>query len=171
MPIPKSVLSKYKNEVFVETGTLSGEGIVAALACGFKEIHSIDINQGYINAEMHRCTENNGVHLYCGSSDTLLPTILNKIVGRITFWLDAHPDGLLTLKNTPVLGELQAIDYHMSISEPSEYPTVMLDDMRLFSHEDKQQIESLLKRWPGTVVFEDTLVAPKDVMVYVPDVR
>ena len=34
--LSKSVLSKYKNDIFVETGTLWGEEIEGAIECGFK---------------------------------------------------------------------------------------------------------------------------------------
>ena len=38
--LSKDVLSKYKNDIFVETGTLWGEAIDIALELGFKKIYS-----------------------------------------------------------------------------------------------------------------------------------
>lgn len=171
MPIPKSVLEKYKNEVFVETGTLNGEGVQAALDCGFREVHSIDIDKSLVDAQIKKYAGQPDRHFYAGSSATLLPGILKDIQGRITFWLDAHADGALTLKNTPVLGELKAIDdYICCLTHPDYYPTIMVDDMRLFSAEDKAEMTRLLGRYPGIVTVEDTVVAPRDVLVYIPRV-
>ena len=42
--LSKSVLSKYKNDIFVETGTLWGEAIEVAIECGFKKIYSMEID-------------------------------------------------------------------------------------------------------------------------------
>ena len=37
-------LKKYKNSVFLETGTYQGDGIKKALEAGFEKIYSIEIN-------------------------------------------------------------------------------------------------------------------------------
>ena len=42
--LSKSVLSKYKNDIFVETGTLWGEAVEVALECGFKKIYTVEID-------------------------------------------------------------------------------------------------------------------------------
>ena len=42
--LSKDVLSKYKNDIFVETGTLWGEAIDIALELGFKKIYSMEID-------------------------------------------------------------------------------------------------------------------------------
>ena len=42
--LSKSVLSKYKNDIFVETGTLWGEAVEVAIECGFKKIYTVDID-------------------------------------------------------------------------------------------------------------------------------
>ena len=42
--LSKSVLGKYKNNVFVETGTLWGEAVEVAIECGFKKIYSMEID-------------------------------------------------------------------------------------------------------------------------------
>lgn len=41
--IPKEILKEIKTNIFVETGTLEGDGIAYALELGFHKITSIDI--------------------------------------------------------------------------------------------------------------------------------
>ena len=42
--LSKSVLSKYTNDIFVETGTLWGEAVEVAIECGFKKIYTVEID-------------------------------------------------------------------------------------------------------------------------------
>ena len=168
MPLPKAVLAKYKNDVFVETGTLYGEAIRMALDAGFKHVYSIDIDSIRISS-LRPAMAGSPVSLYSGSSADILPAILPEIAGRITFWLDAHPAGnVLTLENTPVKGELAAIEAYMSRTPVDQYPTIMLDDMRLFTQEARDYIVGRLGCWPGLVSYEDTHIASADIMVYKP---
>lgn len=168
MPLPKDVLMKYRNDVFVETGTLNGEAVRLALECGFQAVYTVDIDDIRI-ASLRPAMKGAPVTLYAGSSASVLPVILPKIKGRITFWLDAHPPGnVLTLENTPVKGELEAISAYMTTLPLNMYPTIMLDDMRLFTQEAKDYMALLLGNWPGVVSYEDTHIASKDIMVYRP---
>lgn len=170
MPLPKPVLLKYKNPVFVETGTLFGEAVKLALDCGFKEIYSIDIEKSIIDDHKKTFSNKPNVHFYCGSSNVLLNGILRGIHERVTFWLDAHPPGnILTLDNTPILGELHAIEFFIRQITDAQLPTIMLDDMRLFSKEDRAAVENILRRmYDGVLLYEDTHIAAKDIMVYKP---
>ena len=169
MPLPKTVLSKYKNDVFVETGTLNGEAVRLALDCEFKAVHSIDIDKIRIET-LRPAMRGAPVTLYAGSSADVLGTILKRINGRITFWLDAHPPGnVLDLVNTPVAAELEAIRNYVHTLPTTMLPTVMLDDMRLFTVGAKEVIvETLKASWRGELLYEDTNIATNDIMVYKP---
>ena len=172
MPLPKEVLLKYRNDVFIETGTLHAEATRLAIECGFSVVHSMDIDANLIagHKTAQAASGKFNVHFYAGSSADLLPAILKNVSGRITFWLDAHPPGnVLDLQNTPVVGELEAIrDYARNLPR-EQLPTVMLDDMRLFTDQAKLVIaETLRAAWAGELSFEDTHIASKDIMVYRP---
>lgn len=136
MSINAHILSKYVNDVFIETGTEIGEGVDLAESVGFKQLHTIDIEQSiFLNVNSKWLFSSNR-HAYLGSSDLILPKILNNIVGRITFWLDAHPPwNSLNLENTPLVGELRVIKEYCGGLSSEMYPTVLIDDMRLFSQE------------------------------------
>lgn len=170
MPMPKTVLEKYKNEVFVETGTLYGEAVKLAHDVGFKEVHSIDIDAGLIANQNRDHAGQPGMHFYCGSSGTLLPGILKGIKGRTTFWLDAHPPGLeLKLSDTPLVQELQAITEYARGLDASCRPTVLIDDMRIFTPADRKILEDTLKAmYPGEIFHEDSHIATADILGYRP---
>ena len=172
MPLPTSVLAKYKNHTFVETGTLYGEAVERAVAAGFQEIHSIDIDPGLTKSQQDKYKDRSNMHFYCGSSADVLKRVLTGLEHRATIWLDAHPTGDLSLKNTPVMAELEAInDYICHLDGECYWPVVMLDDMRLFSQEDRQHIAGYMSAWTcscGSLFYEDTPVGIKDIIGYNP---
>lgn len=113
-----------KGDVFVETGTHKGDGIVLALDYGFKHIHTVELDDKlYTDA----CTKFNSypnVKLYQGSSPDCLKTIITdpSISDKEgTFWLDAHG-----WKAAPLLEELAVIQTH-----PIKTHTIFMDDRRL----------------------------------------
>lgn len=170
MPLPKPVLMKYANEVFVETGTLYGEAVRIALDCGFKQVHSVDIDKTLADAQRNNYGSKANMHFYAGSSGDLLPIILPKITGRITFWLDAHPPGMpLLMSATPLMAEIAAIKVHTEKLSGDSLPIILIDDMRIFSTEDKDKLrEAIAACFKGAFSFEDNGVAPDDILVYKP---
>lgn len=116
------------NKVFIETGSYGGDGIVAALKAGFRDIHSIELSDFYYGLCTERYTQSN-VHLYHGDTVDVLPEILKDIDEPCTFWLDAHWCDPNTAKGKypiPLAQELKIINNHRIKTH-----TILIDDCRL----------------------------------------
>lgn len=131
MPAYKELFERYPNEVFIETGSYTGEGIQAALDAGFKEIYSIELSNSLWSYCMLRFNGKDNVHLLLGDSSKLLKRLLKKIRVPCTFWLDAHYSGGVTAKgsqDSPLIQELEIIeDHHIKTH------TILIDDMRCWN--------------------------------------
>jgi len=128
LTLQKSVLDKYRNPVFVETGSFEGGGIALALECGFARVYSIEIANRYYHMCQSKFGSNPKVKVYHGDSAQALPVILKEINAQITFWIDAHLplDGAKSpggWRNCPTMMELKAIAQH-----PIKTHTILIDD-------------------------------------------
>lgn len=115
--------------IFIETGTSTGDGVIAALNADFPIIHSIELSERYFHISKKLFVNNDNVKLYLGNSVMVLPKILQNINERCVFWLDAHWCGGPTagsLDQVVLMDELKIIAGH-HIKEH----TVLIDDMRL----------------------------------------
>lgn len=125
------LLSQYKNNTFIETGSQHGYGIEVAIACGFEKIYSIDIDPQC----HHECSnkfkkeiDKGQVELFIGDSAIMLQQILKKVYSPVTFWLDAHASaGIIGIATCPVLYELDQIKEHHIKTH-----TILVDDRRMF---------------------------------------
>lgn len=128
MPLTATTLQQFKRgNVFVETGTLHGDGVSKALAAGFKKIISIDIDPSIVGAARNMFSGNNEVEIVLGDTKTVFPEVITKIGETCTFWLDAHWDGgIMGAEMCPLYSELAAIMAH-----PVKDHTILIDDMRL----------------------------------------
>lgn len=91
MPSTKDQLSKYnKNKIFIETGSLVGDGIQRALDAGYEKVISIECHDGYFNTSKERFKDDDRVTVILGDSSKDLFDIIKDIDEEITFWLDAH---------------------------------------------------------------------------------
>jgi hypothetical protein len=127
-------LFQYPNDILIETGSGLGGGICFALKYGFKEIHSIEINQGNYDACVRIFKSKPNVHLYFGDSLEVLPKILSKIQSKVTFLLDAHVMSLDQVHGKvvcPILEELKMIVNH-SKSLGIKH-SLLIDDAKLFN--------------------------------------
>ncbi len=169
-------LRKYINPVFIETGTYLGNGIEKALAVGFEEIYSIEISQKFHKKAVERFQKQikqGRVNIILGDSSVCVPSILERLNSKATFWLDAHFSGGDTgkgEKDVALLEELDAISKH-----PIKEHTILIDDVRLFGTRSEQdwagikldQVleklrsinESYLISYENGVVEKDVLVA------------
>lgn len=133
--LSKEVLEKYKNDIFVETGTYLGGGIEVALECGFKKIYSMEIDPEKVkyNTERFKKEIDDGiVEIIEGDTFDVFCDVLSKINEPATFWLDAHWDGsVLGVYRCPLPFEL-----HSLLSHPIREHTILIDDRRLFGHGD-----------------------------------
>jgi len=120
------ILKSYPNDYFVETGTAGGRSVATAIALGFKEIHSIELNPSLHKRANNAFKEYPCVHIHHGDSKTLLPQIIANITDKpITFWLDAHYYKESEYRHTgPLSYELEAIKQH-----PRKDHTLLIDDL------------------------------------------
>lgn len=134
MPI-KFDLTKYKNPVFVETGTFRGDSVSSALHSGFDKVYSIEIDDELYENAVNRFRseiDDGRVILLHGDSGLRLPEIIETVEYRCTFWLDAHSqkfnfdNGTTGKENCPLYRELNTI----GASARNDH-TILIDDMRL----------------------------------------
>lgn len=126
------VLKEFPNQVFIETGTAKGEGILIALEAGFSEVYSIEANPEVYVTGCNRFKDDNRVTLLMGDSGVVLPHLLEGIKCPATFWLDAHwstgeCDLGPSVNKCPVLHDLRAIALH-----PIKNHVILVDDIRYF---------------------------------------
>lgn len=133
MPSNTDVFRKYPNRFFVETGSLAGEGIQAALDAGFEKVYSIELADQLYQRCVDRFRGDDRVGLIHGDSAEKLWAIIEPLDSPITFWLDGHYSGgetALGSKTSPLMEELCAIDRH-----PIRTHTLLIDDMRCWHEE------------------------------------
>ena len=127
MSLPKNVLDKYHNPIFIETGTGDGHGMVLAKACGFPKMITIDRNPDCLAQAKQLVPECETVQ---GDSGCLLGDVIDRQPGvtPITFWLDAHTHFAGQPVETTILSELATI-----IRKPWRTGSViLLDDWNAF---------------------------------------
>lgn len=85
------LFKKYKSNIniFVETGTFTGDGIERALTVGFNKIYSCDINKDFINNANSKFVNRN-VTLINKPSCIALKSFLDEINERCVIFLDGH---------------------------------------------------------------------------------
>jgi len=120
MPINKEILYPYKRKIFVETGSLIGDGIKAALEVGFEKIYSIEIDDYYFKMCLLIFRTYKKVNLIKGDSREELSKILRQIQEPATIWLDAHTDF-----DTSIMGELEVLQQY-----PIKNHILLIDDVR-----------------------------------------
>ena len=172
---PEHLFKKYKNPIFVETGTYIGQGTRQAIRAGYDEIHTIEIYRPIFDEQQSAWAKYPQVHSYFGDSAESLWCMIESIDRPITFWLDGHYSGPGTGQGygyTPILEELDQIARH-----PIKTHTILIDDMRCCSKPEfnfitREQIEETVKKinpdyeisyedgeHNGTVFVKDILVA------------
>jgi hypothetical protein len=128
-----SHFKKYKNKIFVESGTFLGNGLQCALDAGFEKCYSIEIHEHLFDkATIRFQTEikNNRCKLFHGDSGQLLMQIIKDLDSKATFWLDAHISsnyGDKLGKNCPILDELDLIGFSNLKTH-----TILIDDLNCF---------------------------------------
>jgi hypothetical protein len=122
---------------FVETGLHEGDGVASATCHPFQSIHSVDLNERYVEAGRRNFAHDPRVCLWHGASQEVLETLLPTLDDhRILFWLDAHlpqnyeMDAGNELRMFPINAELEVI----SRVRPDKRDVILIDDMRL--HDD-----------------------------------
>ena len=128
MPILAETIKRFltPNKTFVETGTLWGDGIQAALDAGAERIWSIDENLQAVKKAQERFAGMPNVQLIHDNSVAALERLFQDTeardqMGAPTIWLDAHGT-----RTSPILEELTVI---RNADLPT--PNILIDDMRL----------------------------------------
>ena len=132
--LSKEVLLKHKkNNVFVETGTLWGDGVAVALECGYNKVISIEIDPDRVAANSERFADeiaDGRVELVEGDTFDVFEGIVEGLDEPATFWLDAHWDN----DGAPI-GEYKCpLPFELDTIAKSDIRThtLMIDDRRLF---------------------------------------
>jgi hypothetical protein len=139
-------------DVFVETGTLTGE-TAAWAGEHFNRVISIEIDKALHEQACTLTAGKGNVELLLGPSERLLPQIARSLSGPAVFWIDAHYSGPGTggeEKQCPILEELAAISGANHL--------IMVDDARLFLNGPGMPCDS--SHWPSLVAVLDALRAP-----------
>ena len=128
MPILAENIERFltPSKTFIETGTLWGDGIQAALDAGAERVWSIDSDLQAIKKAQERFAGMPNVRLICDNSVAGLERLFRDSearaqMGAPTIWLDAHGS-----HDSPVLEELTVI---RNADLPT--PNILIDDMRL----------------------------------------
>lgn len=151
MPLDVSVLTRFRNgyRVFVETGTYHGDGVKAALAAGFQEVHSIELADLHFQNAKRVFANEPRVHLWFGDSSRVIGSVIKSISDPILFWLDGHHSCGDTAKGekwSPLMDELKVIAEH-----PVKTHTILVDDMRCWNRDNpefrfgKEDIEAAIR--------------------------
>jgi hypothetical protein len=144
MPAGKELFQKYMNPIFIETGSLVGDGIQHALDAGFKTVYSIELSKALYDICVNRFKDNDNVHIVFGDSSKELEWLLSTINEPVTFWLDGHDSGGGTVRGeveSPLMQELEIINKHQIKTH-----TLIIDDLRCWHKEiqgfDTEMIKS-----------------------------
>lgn len=143
MSLLPEVLSRYKTDVFVETGTFDGRGAILALACGFKRVITVELDpQRYASSKV--ALADLPVELHEGDSSDVLPDILSSLDEKATVFLDAHPIGAndpckIGRQKWPLQEELRMIaekskrkDHNLLVDDRHDFSLFGLKDETVF---------------------------------------
>lgn len=141
------LIEEYKTNVFVETGFGRGDGTSYACDCNFRKIYNIEIQYEFFLKAYEQFKQDARVHLLCGNSFSILPSLLQTIDSNILFWLDAHYPSHPTKAidndiRLPLEKELEVIK-----SCRSEFKDIILmDDISVYRNHGKERNEDLRPR-------------------------
>ncbi len=168
LSIPSQIFSEARkhSEVFVETGTHEGGGVLGALMAGFRKVFTCDIDIEMVRKAKLNCGHHWGrVQYYVGDSAHRLGEMLADAgTGPVVVLLDAHPMNESVLNHTPLEAELYAIHLHM-------HPAlVIVDDFDILPRAQAQSVVdrllSIRPSWPISV--HNGLTRHKSILVSSP---
>ena len=138
-------LHRFKNNILVESGSLTGGGVQDALDCGYKRVISFEVAPSFVEHCRNRFKNNENVSIIGDTSANMFEHI-KSISEPITFWLDGHYSGGTTSYKDvycPILQELDAIGRHHLKNH-----VILIDDVRLFgtAEFDHIQLEDVKKK-------------------------
>lgn len=145
-----------KNKIFIETGSMLGNGIQQALDAGYEKIISIEYSEYHANFCTNRFAWSPKVKIVNGDSSKILYDVIKNIDEPITFWLDAHYSGCGDYSNfvatacgtneSSLMEELEQIKQHRLNTH-----TILIDDIRCWVKNTKT-----LPEVPNLIQFDKT---------------
>ena len=136
-------LFKYKNNVFIETGTHHGNTISRVannLEYNPSKIISLELSDVFVEMCRKKFEDNEKINIYKANSKYDLYNIIKDINTPITFWLDSHWSGCENVGCDddvicPIIYELEQIKCHSIKTH-----TIMIDDIRLMNNSDDRYV-------------------------------
>jgi hypothetical protein len=146
------VLKRYGflDGIWIESGTFLGD-TTRFLARTASMVYTIEPSADLAARADSRFRNRTNVQVLGGLSEDVLPALLPKIVGTVSFWLDGHTSGGFTHLGpqvTPIREELQAIEEHLGRFKNA---AILVDDIRGFeantADDGPYPSRSYLVRW------------------------
>ena len=116
---------------WVETGTFKGN-TTAWLAKQYPQVYTIEPDNELCRAARKRFAKTSNVEVIHGTSEDVMPTLVERLTGSVNFWLDGHYSGGVTHHGpeiTPIRAELNAIARGLTSISPL---AILIDDVRCF---------------------------------------
>ena len=129
----KQIKSKFKYQLFIETGTYLGD-MVEAQKKNFNKVYSIELSSDLYRDAVKRFENDKNITLLQGDSGDVLIDLMPTIKQPAIFWLDGHYSAGYTAKgkkNCPIYEELTAI-----FNAGAMHHVLLIDDARLFIGKD-----------------------------------
>lgn len=147
--------NKSNHNIFIETGTHTGNGVLLAFGAGYNKIYSIEINPEYHTISKERWNHKSNVHLYLGDTKNELPKIMDIVNEPALFWLDAHISD-----SNATYNELEIIKKHHIKTH-----TLLIDDISLY-FDRNHLIKSILEINPNYIIgYEPTWRGTEEILV------
>jgi hypothetical protein len=116
----------------IETGTHTGD-TSKLLSSASDKVFTIEPDKILYNKAKIRFISNKNIEVLNGTSEEIFPTLLPKIFGDVSFWLDGHFSGEGTFKgisDSPIVNELSEIQKNM---KNFKRICILIDDVRCFN--------------------------------------
>ncbi|CAB4902460.1 MAG: hypothetical protein F2923_02260 [Actinobacteria bacterium] len=160
--VKKAVLSRYGNltGTWVESGTYLGKTTLF-LARTAKHVFTIEPSPYLASRAKNKLRSKKNIDVIEGTSENVMPALLETISGDVSFWLDGHTSGGITFlgeQATPIREELAAIAARLHTWDSV---AVFVDDFRGFgelrSGEGAYPSRSFLVDWAESVSLKWTI--------------
>lgn len=159
--VKRQVLSRHGSPtgIWIETGTLFGDTTAFLSESGALHVYSVEASPQFFEKAKFRFLGNNGVTIINGLAETVVPSILENVVGDVSFWLDGHYSGGETFQgaqDTPIREELSAISVRLPFLDRV---TIFVDDFRCFGSSEfpSYPSKSWLVKWAEKNSFDWTV--------------
>ena len=121
--------SKWKSNVFIETGTYLGETI-SNVVNNFDRVYSIELSSNYAQKAIEKFKNNAKVKIIQGDRSVVIGDLADKVNDSVFFWLDGHWSSGDTARgdlDCPLLEEVKQIN-----NKYKNKCILAIDDVRLF---------------------------------------